>query len=288
MPDLYRAFNDRLLPVPETTLAYEQLTEPAHLESWIANLSKVFERDVLWVSRQGHLDLGRSDLVGIDADGDLLVVELKRGEVTEDALTQGLRYVAEYALLGRGQLEDKLAAYPGPPGGNQSTAASAQAQMAEHTGENPVNQAQVVILVGEGFAASTLQIADYLNGALSTASPLSFSVECWRVGLHVDEDRRYIVVTRVLPTATAWEIIEERKESARDAKYGKDIKRRNLRSHLQHSAALLDCHPRGIQGGVYVFDVTPPGLTTSVRVAVEQAAVVVYLRSSSVVLSAAV
>ena len=38
----------------------------------------------------------RSDLVGVDQEGKLLVTELKRGELSEDAVIQVLGYAAEY------------------------------------------------------------------------------------------------------------------------------------------------------------------------------------------------
>jgi len=74
------------------------LTESNDLEAWLASCQdRLFGREILWIARQDRPSHEqRSDIIGVDKNGNLLIAELKRGVVEESAITQALGYTAEY------------------------------------------------------------------------------------------------------------------------------------------------------------------------------------------------
>lgn len=84
------------------------LTETSDLEEWLASCQdRLFGREILWIARQDRPSHEqRSDIIGVDKSGDLLIAELKRGLVEEGALTQALGYTAEYKEKSAEDLEN--------------------------------------------------------------------------------------------------------------------------------------------------------------------------------------
>jgi hypothetical protein len=72
------------------------------LENWLENSPNVLldedEGSVLWIGRQVSAIVGETgcypDLIGIDADGDLVMVELKKGKTPREVIAQILEYAA--------------------------------------------------------------------------------------------------------------------------------------------------------------------------------------------------
>lgn len=102
--ELYRVEEDKktIMRVSKTESHSEGLLEPRHLESWICQIPDIFDREsILWISRQEWTSSsGRSDLFGIFND-ELILVELKRGLVSKEAIIQAVSYVANVAKRGR-------------------------------------------------------------------------------------------------------------------------------------------------------------------------------------------
>ena len=66
--------------------------------------------DGLWlVGRQIQTDAGRIDLLGVDAEGTLLVFELKVGKLSRGAISQGIEYAAFLCDLEAGDLANLIA-----------------------------------------------------------------------------------------------------------------------------------------------------------------------------------
>lgn len=68
------------------------------------------------VGRQVQTGGGPLDLLGIDADGRVVVFELKRGELTRDAVAQVVDYASDLAELGAEGLADWVESYSGRGG----------------------------------------------------------------------------------------------------------------------------------------------------------------------------
>ena len=83
----------------ETTETEQQL------EDLLVNSPDLLMDNLTLVGRQLPTEGGPLDLLGVDANGRLVVFELKRGTLTRDAVAQALDYASDLAVLG----EDKFA-----------------------------------------------------------------------------------------------------------------------------------------------------------------------------------
>jgi len=201
--------------------------EPGDLETWLANCEDdVLGRSILWLARQDRPNHEqRSDLIGVDESGDLLVTELKRGQVGENAVTQALSYAAEYSAK---TVEDLVGMYwehsqKQSATGLLSHAGSdqdARDRLSNHVGESEVNASQILVLVGESFTAGALAVCDYLNSAATEAL---FSIECWEYSLFKEEDGDLLFgLEQVLPPPSVRQKIEEKREASKSRKYARD------------------------------------------------------------------
>lgn len=87
-----------------------------YFESWLENSPSLLLDDdeegntVLWIGRQVKANVGDAekfpDLIGIDASGDLVLVELKKGKTPREVIAQILEYAAWGALLDYNALDD--------------------------------------------------------------------------------------------------------------------------------------------------------------------------------------
>ena len=94
---LFRLVPDALLPIPETGFALEDLTERGDLQRRLRDRPEAIEPGLFIVSEEyGEWDESkrRIDLLGLDSDGNIVVVELKRTEQDVFMDLQALRYAA--------------------------------------------------------------------------------------------------------------------------------------------------------------------------------------------------
>lgn len=79
--------------VEDTRLASQHLE--SDLETWIAEAPDTLGNDLLVIDRQRNIpDVGRLDLLCIDATGELVVVELKRDKSAREVVAQALDYAS--------------------------------------------------------------------------------------------------------------------------------------------------------------------------------------------------
>jgi hypothetical protein len=110
IPRVFKIDKDskKLAILPELTLAAIGAKETADLETWLESAGDTaLGRRILWIARQDqatHQD--RSDLVGVDDGGSLVVAELKVVEVDESAITQALVCAATYRNYDQAQLAE--------------------------------------------------------------------------------------------------------------------------------------------------------------------------------------
>ena len=63
------------------------------LENWITSDPGLLQKGLTLVGRQVHTDVGKIDLLGIDRNGDWVVIELKRDLVGQKVMAQALAYI---------------------------------------------------------------------------------------------------------------------------------------------------------------------------------------------------
>ena len=210
-------------------------TEPRDLEAWIASSNDpLFGRSILWLTRQDGVSVeNRSDLLGIDAEGALCVVELKRGTATEAALTQALVYAAGYRNLELSDLAARLSEHSQKEGASalfserlseEDARAAIENHIAAMTDEE-VNERQVIMIIAEDFSANLLDAADYL----ATRTDGAFEVECWRLQCFGSREAPAgVVIDRVFPAESTAQAIETRREEHRRRRRPRNPARRDL------------------------------------------------------------
>lgn len=77
-----------------TELSRERVDLEARLEDWIDSDVSVLSDDLLVIGRQLETGGGPLDLLCLDRNGDLVLVELKRGKTPRDVVAQALDYAA--------------------------------------------------------------------------------------------------------------------------------------------------------------------------------------------------
>jgi hypothetical protein len=234
---VYRINGDgkRLMPLTRKMMVDLKLKETSDLEVWLANSGKqVFGREILWIFRQDYSTPGqRVDLVGIEkGTGDLLIAELKRGEADGTAVTQVLKYAAEYAYYDYEGILKRYRESSQKAGGLIRAAENKTPEdsLKEFLGSAEVSESQVLLLVAEDFSAEAMAIANYLNDKVVESEDVGYSFELWRYSICKDEERLYFVLEQLLPPVNVRDLVKEKNEAARNKKRARDQVRMTFRS----------------------------------------------------------
>ena len=109
---IFRLEEDKLIIAQETNVELEQ-----HLEIWLENSPwAVIQNElVLWIDRQPSAQDEEGtifpDLLGVDSEGNLVVVEFKRGRTPREVVAQLLEYAAWASELSAEQIHETADAY---------------------------------------------------------------------------------------------------------------------------------------------------------------------------------
>lgn len=139
--------------------------EEAVLEDWLESNPDGIVEDgkILIIGRQVATNFGGFvDLVGIDRQGDVVVVELKRNRTPRDTLAQALEYASFVARLDTDQLEGVLRSYLSD---ESPTLAEHHRAYFELGPDEAVafNKDQRVVIVGQRVTAEIKQTASFLR-----------------------------------------------------------------------------------------------------------------------------
>jgi hypothetical protein len=126
------------------------------LEDWIADDPSLAVEGLEVVGRQIGLEGGRLDLLGVDPQGLLTVVEIKRGRLYRDTVAQALDYASSVSAMPTARLSALVRAYAGEDAVSRSPVAEAL----EADGERRDVR---VVVVGTGRDASLDRIVHYLG-----------------------------------------------------------------------------------------------------------------------------
>ena len=153
---------------------FEASHEESVLEEWLeSNPDGILEDGpLLIIGRQVPTDLGKSiDLLGLDREGHVVVVELKRARTPRDVVAQSLEYAAFAARLDVDSLERILGEY------HPDEALSLAEHHCEyfgfdHTEAVAFNKDQRIVIIGQSVTREIRQTAMFLGskGIRVTAS----------------------------------------------------------------------------------------------------------------------
>ena len=86
------------------------------LEETLVKNPSMLDPDIVLVGRQTGNDAGYLDLLGVDADGRLVLFELKRGNLARDVITQAIDYASALEAMPIDELVNHLASNSGNGG----------------------------------------------------------------------------------------------------------------------------------------------------------------------------
>jgi hypothetical protein len=142
-----------------TRLATSRVDLESRLEGWIEADPTMLPGDLEIIARQLALEAGRLDLLGLDRQGRIHVIEVKRGMLTRDTVAQGLDYAACIEAMDSQELVRYLDAYLGKQG--KSIAKLLDDRQAS-TALDPAEREVAIMVVGVGRDAGLERVSSYL------------------------------------------------------------------------------------------------------------------------------
>lgn len=200
---LFEMTSDVLVPVPSTTFAAEQILERADLQRLLPARIDMIVDDVLVVSEEfgAFADARRRiDLLGVDREGRLVVIELKRTTDGGHLELQALRYAAMISVMTFDDLVDHYQLYLAQV--EPDAAVEARSRLADFLedagGEEAVLSREVrVVLVAGGFDREITTTVLWLNDVYG------LDVRCVRLTPYKVGDRLLLDVQQVIPLPEA-------------------------------------------------------------------------------------
>ncbi len=145
-------------------------------ECWLGNSPNVLfdegEDTVIWVGRQETVQVGDvkkfPDLIGTDSQGDVIIVELKKGRTPREMVAQGLEYASWASSLKYEDLNTMFKKYCLKEKQEEQELSDYFNSVFNPDSENDVliefNRAQKLFLVAEEVSPTILQVCNYLKG----------------------------------------------------------------------------------------------------------------------------
>lgn len=164
MTTLYHAKNGQLISVKRTRLPNED-----QLQAWIAANPRLIGLEILVLGREVSTEFGgRIDILGLDGDGNTVVIECKRDRTPRETIAQILDYASWVAHLTTRQIHEIAVAKLGKPLENAFRERFA-AELPE-----ALNESHSLVIVAGEFDASSRRIVEYLAEAHDIAINTAF------------------------------------------------------------------------------------------------------------------
>jgi alkylated DNA nucleotide flippase Atl1 len=217
-------------PAQPITLAEAGLRERSDLQEWVLAHPEILGEDVLvvafefdrWQAFGGARERDRLDVLGLGADGRLVVAELKRDRAPDTVEMQAIKYAAMASRFTEDTLVEQHARFLSRAGAmvDQDTA---RQQLIEHAGDLDPEQLRRprIVLVAGSFPPVVTATAVWL-------SEMGVDVALQRVQAYrVFEDKTVVTVSQLFPVADVEEFtvspqrqqlqaVEERRRTTRE------------------------------------------------------------------------
>jgi len=154
----------KLNPI-NSTLADNGRKETEHLEEWIKTKTDILGNDILIIGQQVYTKSGPLDFLGIDNNGNLVIVELKRDKLARVVLAQAIDYASDLATWEIDKLSEICIAYTGNTLEDHLTAHFENIEIDDLT----INQSQRLLLVGFSIEESLSRMIEYLSSNFDMA-----------------------------------------------------------------------------------------------------------------------
>lgn len=181
-----------LEPAEKTSLDLE-----TYLESWLENSPVALgEEPLLWIGRQPSASVEEKtvfpDLLGLDADGKVAIVELKRGRPPRDVVAQILEYAAWANDLTDEQIRDTAATYLSNKLQNPAPILEDVFSETFETDLTSLNTGLRLFIVAETIPPPLSRVCRFLRTAHGV------DITCIAVSVHRTEAKDYLVNTEYI------------------------------------------------------------------------------------------
>ena len=199
---------ERLDKVAPTSFGQEGVLERSDLQRILRNQPEVLEEGLFIITEEfsNWEGSGRSiDLLGLDATGRLVVVELKRGETGEHMDLQAIRYAAMVSTITLRQAIDAHQAHLNKLGIKEDAENRITAHLENIQGTRFASEKPRIILVSEGFSSELTTCALWLNES-------GLDVTCVRMQPHRSGTELLVETSQIIPLPEAEDYLVRVKE----------------------------------------------------------------------------
>ena len=144
----------------DSTLSSENRKEKQHLEEWITNEPSILGDEILLIGRQVKTKFGKFlDLLGMDKDGNTIIIELKRGKTDQNTLAQAIGYASEIAEWDFNKLNEECTEFQK----KDLTHCLNENFEGFNTDPDEINQNQRILLVGTSIGEYLQEVINWLS-----------------------------------------------------------------------------------------------------------------------------
>ncbi|WP_435153026.1 hypothetical protein [Haladaptatus sp. DFWS20] len=160
--EVYRIDDDNLHRIAETELTREKTLENYLIRADGAVIGGI---EILYIDQQGSPgEGGIFDIIGLDSNGDIVIIELKRNRTPRDIVAQALEYASSIRNEQYEELDDRYRSFIDDEGASLRTKHSEFfARTDDPLSKREFNTDQRLILVGREFSDLSLEMADFLR-----------------------------------------------------------------------------------------------------------------------------
>lgn len=202
MTEILRITGPTATPLQATSMTQKGFLEVAHLEKWIVAHPEVIDPTLMILTTQFDQwtsDVGeareRPDILGLAANGQLVVIELKRASDRKVHL-QALTYAALASGFTRTELARAHATWLTTQRGTRVTEQEADELIGSHVDEwrDELITVPRIIVVAEAFPPQVLTTVRWLDEVAA-----DLLIECHEYRLFEEEDATYVAFNRLFP-----------------------------------------------------------------------------------------
>lgn len=170
---VYAIEDGAAVPLPAVSLADAGLRERDDLQEWVLARPEILGPDVMvvafefdrWQDSRGDRQRDRLDVLGLDADGRLVLAELKRDKAPDTVEMQAIKYAAMASRFTEPDLVTYHARFLSSRGELAVSEDEARTLLLEHAGELDLDQLRQprIVLVAGAFMPSTSATVVWLS-----------------------------------------------------------------------------------------------------------------------------
>jgi hypothetical protein len=163
---IWKVSNDKLIELNKSNLDLEE-----RIHKWLENDIKIILPDAILIGSKVKTDhLKEIDLLAIDSNGDLIIIELKRGTTPRDVIAQTLDYAAWVSTLKAEDINTILQKQ-----GKTQTIYELLNQNFEDGEEIEINENQKLLIVASDIDAITERVIKYLSSKGLNINAVTFN-----------------------------------------------------------------------------------------------------------------